>query len=658
MFKIALCSVFWSKFGIDTKFFDSKLEQIQYFENLAGEKFSDIVNFPFNDGITTVVYFNYTLGSIFDALKQNYAILKFENNGETVYRYYFADIQQDSGTQLKVSLELDDIQTNYFDCREYINNSLINRACISRYIKDGDFYKFNFKTDSYLHSNEFTDTNKRLVLRNPMEFVCDETVNSRFNNYFKTYPCNWVCVFLNKSFIEKDEQTFSVIRGAEFTVNDVKNSYYVLLAPIFKIFNSQSLRLKDTDSTYKEWNSEQLFKFVEENDLSPYVLNIKVYPYVKFPAKAYIDVTDYRVESVGATNYLSFENLSKFNIRFLTKGDNTVVFLTKQDDFPLIFDYQFPFQNIFSADDIKNNINETILSPINYKTTFNELRIVSLNGDSFTYPMNYVNIQNFRFLLNETISPDITKAYIRIEPPTDSIYINNTKNNFTGLCFTYDNSIPYSVSQLENFLANNKNYYLQFGANLKYQNDVFNVNKNFSRVNAGISGFNKAMQNGTLLGGVSEFGLSVVGNEIDVLQKSILNNMNIEKQKIDSSFNIDNLSASPSSYVAADGNILFNLLVQENLLYFYTELYSSLDVDIKKILNYTHLYGYEVNDYGSIKDFDNIRSVFNFVSCNADSIEFPISNLEKQRLIERLKSVRFWRNDGIDYTLNNYERGI
>ena len=74
--------------------------------------------------------------------------------------------------------------------------------------------------------------------------------------------------------------------------------------------------------------------------------------------------------------------------------------------------------------------------------------------------------------------------------------------------------------------------------------------------------------------------------------------------------------------------------------------------------DYTYKNGFAYNRVDSISNYDNIRYYFNYIEADVESITGNISNLEKERLRERLSAVRFWNTDTLQYTLENYERRL
>ena len=113
---------------------------------------------------------------------------------------------------------------------------------------------------------------------------------------------------------------------------------------------------------------------------------------------------------------------------------------------------------------------------------------------------------------------------------------------------------------------------------------------------------------------------------------------------------------APGNIKNAQGNPIFNASVDN--IGFYIEEYDALMHDKQQADDIMYKNGFVCGEIGNIGDFDNIRTIFNYISADVDGINANISDAEKTRLIEKLKSVRFWNIDGFDYIHENYERSI
>ena len=129
-YKIALTNVWWKRGGQDIRLFANTTEQQTYFSNL-GLYWNDLVNFNMNDNITTTITFKDKSGRDAETLlKCNYAIVW--NTIKSTYRYYYiVSISQDSANQVVVSLDLDDVQTNFIGNTDKYTNVFVSIYCVN-----------------------------------------------------------------------------------------------------------------------------------------------------------------------------------------------------------------------------------------------------------------------------------------------------------------------------------------------------------------------------------------------------------------------------------------------------------------------------------------------------------------------------------------------
>ena len=126
------------------------------------------------------------------------------------------------------------------------------------------------------------------------------------------------------------------------------------------------------------------------------------------------------------------------------------------------------------------------------------------------------------------------------------------------------------------------------------------------------------------------------------------------------SLSLDNMKNAPESLNSLNGNSYFLYMISKlgGKFGLYAELYEGISTDMKVVDDLMYRNGFNYGKIGKVSDFDNIRKIFNFISANVELITANISDKEKERLRDRLKSVRFWNQDTIDYTNENYERSL
>ena len=195
-YKIGLCNVFWNRDGIDTRYFENVASQRAYFLFKVGavNAIGPRINFNINDNIsTTITYLDDSNRSIEELIACNYAVL-FRANPETDevvdVRYYYAKVSQLSGRKMRVELDLDDIQTNYFKYKNQIAPCIINRAHLNRFVKNEDnTFSFDLGLKSHLYEEEDASRAKRLTKRTKLKIKYTDDI---ITNWINDNVAYWV----------------------------------------------------------------------------------------------------------------------------------------------------------------------------------------------------------------------------------------------------------------------------------------------------------------------------------------------------------------------------------------------------------------------------------------------------------------------------------
>lgn len=628
-YKFALCNVFWSENDINTRHFESITQQNEYFDNLTRGVFTPLSNFNMGDNIeTTIVYRDDTGRDINELIRCNYLVLhKLNDNNEIIERrYYYASVQQDDGNQLIVNISLDDIQTNYFKYKDQIAPCVINRRHIDRFINvDSNTVKFDLEPTSHLFENEGNNLPKRLVKRTKLDF--NYTNNEEINQWLKDNIKYWVYIFCDRY---HQYHTYNPDNGSEsitsegFTTIKSNNKQDVgcICYPVYKGNGRIKVYRNQTIITI---NDEGYGWFADINGINSYSFNkkISIIPPINFNLyNARISGNDLIDND---NSYTSNFSLAGFGIKVIIGDyDNKVGVFTSFDEQSINFesdnyltDKTFNFNKITLKGYRNINFEPKLLSQ-----DFSELQLKSSDGEIFIYDNQKINNNEIKIVYTEPIQPEITKYYARLKAPT-GLYIDDTDNNYLGLVGSTDTALNMANTQYANFIANNKNFWMQ--SNFK----MFQTVTDFAM---------SSMTQGMSPEGIYGFGKSMVN------------------QIYDRKWMIDNLKASPGSLKNASGNVIFNMAITD--LGIYIEEYEALIEDKIQMYDYFYMNGYFYGHIGNISDYDNTRKYFNYLECDVGVISAPLSEKEKSRLRERLRSIRFWHTDNIQYDLENYERWL
>lgn len=657
-YRIALCNVFWTEEDINTRFFSSIEEQNTYFDSLTAGKFSSLSNFNMGNNINTAItYRDDSDRSVEELVACNYAVVqKYDEETGVILsrRYFFAYPQQDSGRQMRVTLSLDDIQTNYFRYKDKIAPCMINRACLNRWVDNNDgTVSFNGNIDSNLFVKEsFQGISKRLSSR--IKTSLNNFSNPEIKQWFDNNIIAWNYVFLDsthayKFFLPNSQPSIGQHKlptlkyygvNANKNTNTLKNNIdgriSCVCVPIYKenanalLFNNQACIPASIDAFLDE-NEE--FSFVIANKISiipPFVPN----------ENGEFDISGEILEN-GNLN-ISFQwyeggyfqtetNMPIALYNDATQQINGSIFMyCKQLPLYLTNNIDLPYQLTFNKGEIVNSSFNLKYNPKLLGSDFVELVIRTSRSEGFSFNIQKLNKTSIKLKYYEPLTPDISRFFLTIEITDENgVYIKEISDNFTGAVGDFDSSLSLSTSAYSSMVAQNKNFYLQYLANR---------NKNIadSFISGGLNILTKQPFGAisSFVGGISSFAMSELNMKL----------------------NIDNMKNAPGSVEASKGNAILPFFVSDEGIFI--EIYDILPIDKKEIGNYLNNFGFSLAIVDNISNYDNIRYYFNYIEANVEAITAPISNIEKDRLRKRLQSVRFWNSDTIQYSQENYERSI
>lgn len=659
-YKIALINVFWEEEDIDTRFFESVESQTDYFEMKASGKYSTLSNFPVNNNIDTRIVYKDTTGrDIRELVASNYAVVKRfddETNEVLEYRYYFAYCKQDSGTQIAVTLSLDDIQTNYFKYKDKINKCEIRRANLNRFIgKGNDTYTFNNLTNSPLFLKEnLGEFPKRLINRKKVDIKLDFGAGeSALNKWLADNVSGWNYIFVRGdrtyngyTFVEVPDEGYIRIDYGEALVpiktikyeSNILGTGGVICVPIYKTSNRIKI-IPPNGSGYMTIDNTALTKFRENNNDASFFLSNKVSLRPPFLTDVYMQGVSDDYEIVdndlvinrNTSSQLTSEQLKLkgCNIMYTSSEGNPLIIVNQSEGQFQTNEFSLSKKIEFNRDEIVGVERDFRLNPKLLSNDFFDFNITNGTAENFTYDFQKIGIKNMQLYYTETLTPDITKAYTRLNSTLLStggyIYYGDSYKAFIGLLYTNDNSIPYDNDALQAMLANNKNYFIQ---------NTFN--RDFGALK---SGFNSAMTfdiRGIMGGGYNTA-------------------LNYHISKVNEDYNVDNMRYAPSEVKNVNGSVLFANDVSE--IGIYVEEYEALPQSLESANDYMYQFGFKYGRLGYLSDFDNIRYYFNYIEASLNVIDAPISLDEKRRLKDRFnRGVRFWNSDTIQYDMENYER--
>ena len=679
-YQISLCNVWWNKNDINTRYFDTTNDQITYFETLTGGEYSPLVNFNMGDFIeTTVIYKDSSSKTPEQLVRSNYAVVKrtettIENDEEVThvdYRFFFAKCYQDSGRQMRVDLSLDDIQTNYFKYKTNIAPCLINRAHIDRWKPTSDIggetaVRFNNDKDSLLFKKENIEELPQVtffdfkVKNKPSS---NDTINTWLENNIKC----WLYVYIKNdgTGFEKHQykcKDFESQSNADATLNmlnlrindadeDYTNmsSYGVLVYPIYyenttkfiKVKNGNNDTFKLNYADFESWNTNGN-TFTELNNDTSYVISKKlslVCPFTDFTNTSIIN--DELVISRGSyTSLLYYDYAGCRMTRFSNYDANnyswtnncSVCYCTNKAYYEMELDMSNLvsgyIKNSFKVSSIIGSNHSLILNPKIHSSQCMKLRLHGNADEGFEYDMLQLGDYYSKIKYSETLQPEITKYFARINTNYRSdlgyecVIPPEQELNFVGDVGSIDTTLPLVNSKYAEFLANNKNFWLQQNANM-------------------ITGLTQGLLTDVASGKIT----NVANAPFEVMNKLT-----------DLYCTTNSMKNAPGSLKNANVNVLF--AKQVNDLNIHATITLALYKDLQTFDDYINKYGFSVGIVDNISNYDNIRKYFNYIECQVEVITAPISDEEKDRLKQKLSAIRFWNSDTINYVKENYERSL
>ena len=671
-YSIKLLQFNFDKTYDDARFFANKSEQSLFFDNAAG-KVIDNVNFIANDLINVSITFRSDESTnLKTLLNYNYCVVTNETTQEKMF-YWVNSSKQSSGGVIVVDAEIDELQTYIYDIE--FARCLINRAHLDRFesVEGTNSYKFKGDAQSELFEREpVQDVAKRLVERRKLKLKRDSSseLETTFDDYVINRSKGWVYIYLSAG--TYNTKVNAEVSAGSLQVGTVQNvlsniaykiqdqsqagGTAVLCYPLSNNFEFESYATTQIGGTNTQSTIVSTIKpsargfeaFLQANSAEGGAANIYAIKYSIMPPFKQDAYAVKRLENDkailqanwGATIWSFSDNMFIVKTGTSVAENDGLIVMRYQDLTPASAFLDNDIKQLtFNKDAIKSASNSPVYNPKLLNEDYSEL-VLSIYGNNYKYDLQKLNNPKPSFLYYEALTPDVTKSLLVYDAPTaDGVYIPATKNNYSGLMSTIDNSILFSSTQLEQYLANNKNAFLSFQTN-----QVFSAVKGV--IGAGVSGASTKMIGGPtnpLLAGLGA-GAALMKTGLDLTQEAIQFNLSI-----------DNMRSAPNQLVNANGNaVLLNAISDIGA---YIELYEILPNEKKVINDFMHQFGYAVNKIDKPENYFKTRVAFNYIKCTLTNIDGQISNTIKERLKRIFENgVRLWHQDSVDFTVQNYER--
>lgn len=619
---------------------------------------------------------------------------KHASSVQKYFYYFIDRIYQDSGDQYIAECKLDVWQTCQFSAhigKGLVERAHLNRFIIDPDSEEKIYFDWSRSSPLMIEEKQVLENDKQLVLRHNLNspYLAN---GSSIGTWLKDNVAGWLYVFIEGSKMYKslkfNSETIPDTAPGEFyafgaKAGKIELPYSILICPIYK--GSKSIFLEDASgkrirfmedfSSFRKYNNE--YSFVYSKKILPVNPLIK-YFYIEnslMPDFAFeLTSSEATIESSGLiihTGATLTENSSYFTppdrkISIFASGTKTsdyyrgTLYIGDASDLadiknilkqvlvipgrtkPLLTVKPFSdtiatLKNQFENKTLKKRVN---LNPKIYGAAYYQIRLNIANQEAVSFGFNQLAIKKDSVDLTGPYFDNFFYARCSLVPEVETLGLCPYKSLFYyatydykasfGAVFTVDLSIPFKNSVYEQYIANNKNFWLQNKTAWaqKAFNTVISTATTPDYTAAGI----KATQN-------------FVGIGLDYFQTK---------------YNLNNMQNAPDRYSAGSGSVNYAFSYEDEIAYYLDE-YKVPDYIQQRDNDYMYLYGFK---YGRIDDFENlnnIRAYFNYIQGNFESISGNLSDAARKILYDTLLAgVRFWNVDrsSFDFTLENLENSI
>lgn len=652
-----------------------------------------LVNLDFGTGFRTSAVV--TTDNTRAASQYNYAVI-YDTTNDLYYYYFVQRAEYLAANKYRYHLVCDVIQQTLFDIT--FGDCMIRRAHLNRWkeFATNQGYVYNFGHGSPFLDDDFPDYGTYVSYMEKLGFAFVPN-NYDLNDWFRTNISAWKYYFFPKSefnvFSLVSAQTTINIENLRYVVDEtaVEAEWVVFCAPIYKTANR--IYFRDSNSVWDSLVYDNYFKKANDGiDSRLYAVKISIIPpfstlyqysitqtnnniILSGEWGIYTELSDTspvfipNINNIGNPDYNTFKNY-EFSAAIVgitpgTEGGETVyypvpfVFVMNQtlirNGVPALYTMVFPLStfglNNFFSDRIKTESNE--LSPVLFGSKYFSVSVNTGTEKKYNFDVRFAvgKYTDTGFYFLSILAPYITTEYVSIIPLDGSILSPNVGElykTFYGYLNQNDDIIALSVSQYEQFIANQKNFFKAFKAQMISQG----VRAVTDAAIGGITGAAQALK-GDFSSGASN-AIGGVGSLINSANSMITD-------VITTRYKIDNLKTAPETLQNAGGDELTNIAIVDRGIN--CEVNKLVLYDETKVLNFIKKYGYKVNVLGNVSDYIGIRKLWNFIQADVETInstndDNPIG-VEMHDQIKTIfaRGITFWTNPaGIsDYSGQNYE---
>lgn len=723
--------------------FDSRAQQEEYFKVSTLFVNAPSVDFDFGALNKTTVVIK-AEGSPLTVMGSNYFILKNTNeNAGLKYIYYFIDQVEyitggndESKSFIQLDLTLDVLNTYLLEV-DLSQQVLINRAHVDRWgsamVIDGEI-NYPFNTDlstnegSIFFQQDLNVSDAKVVKdREALEYNIGRGSNTEALQWLKDNVLYWEYIFLN------GDTGFKAYDKGEYH-GEQDGPGKLLYYPAYLITkNNGSICLGYSWCCVPIYKSYHHIECVAGSRVVPLgiplnrlsslfengsagIIGVKISPLPPAPINCNIASInkDGNLVLTGEDGQGGADVCTEVRGSFLygydvntcraigAPGTLTCALDFSKSQFKLQYDFSkfYRINNVYLLRHIKD-FKDVDMCPVLYNKLFREI-VVQYMGDEISYsPLDLFDynkkINDVTFLIDDPILPEISRTYIRVEGP-QGIYSRFTDDNLSGMVVTNDTSLAVSNSAINEFMANNKNFWLQslagaIGGSSMYslydaytpaiegkpgrpavapevvgyytntQQKYKTYSRNYKQYKAGDK---RLIQQRDFTHALVTPGRSAIpatpGTPASYDWGGVVKlGINVATSLVNSALTLGNVKASPGTIKGSSSSAVFNMATYDFKTYL--EYRSVPEGVLQKYFDYYYQYGYLVDRMGKVEDYINIRHYFNYIKADLQNITSKgIVGIPNQ-VRDEIKSifadgVRFWNvtDKMFDYNVSNYER--
>ena len=646
-YQVAILNVWWNRGEVDTRLFSTKDDRDFYFNSMS-PYWNSLNNFNIRDNITSTIVFRDDSGRTIDELlKCNYAIVRHLVSENTyTYRYYYiVHVEQDSNNQVVCTIDLDDVQNNLYD--------LIS-ANSPFYVKN--WTGFNYKTNGWINyypldlpkqmassgdiPTLYNTNSQRIKVK---QFEAEALDNWFYNNiyawrYVYCVQNNMLCRPRNDV---NDKTSISLAMNVYTTINGNSTGlpYCAVSEPIYSGDKKIYIRYKVNNVDYYlklESVGIEAFFNVEDADYSNFPMGTYGFCQKYSILAPFGNILNYEIDADGdliliasITPFADYNIVISLNQFYrtalnMTQYANTSKATAERGIVGGIDQRKTTYDAVAENPITINDVGFASMKILDQEYTKLRVRVANQSYDYNPLALlTDTNASEISFKYTEILKVGINKIYLRAIG--NGLYTSAEESDYTGLIASIDITEPILTNQWADYVASNKNYYMQ----TMYNNTAGLVNT-----------WTDALV-GALASSSTEQAIGQVAVKVG------MSGYNYAINSINENLGYGNMKLAPNGLSNANGDPYFNLEVSG--IAPMLDLYETKDKTKDSIIEKFMLQGMPINNLMLPTQVFYSHKNYESLSCTI-YVATDISTKEFERLKAYLSNNhRYWYTDTIDF---------